>query len=82
MSQTLLSVNGLMMRFGGLLAGSMLVEAVFSVPGIGRFMVDGVLKRDYPVVQGTVLVLATTFVLVNLAVDLIYGLIDPRITAE
>ena len=59
------------LRFGGLLAGSMLVEAVFSVPGIGRFMVDGVLKRDYPVVQGTVLVLATTFVLVNLAVDLI-----------
>ena len=67
------------LRFGGLLAGSMLVEAVFSVPGIGRFMVDGVLKRDYPVVQGTVLVLATTFVLVNLAVDLIYALIDPRI---
>ena len=79
MSQPLLSVNGLMMRFGGLLAGSMLVEAVFSVPGIGRFMVDGVLKRDYPVVQGTVLVLATTFVLVNLADDLIYALIDPRI---
>ena len=71
------TVGGL--RFGGLLAGSMLVEAVFSVPGIGRFMVDGVLKRDYPVVQGTVLVLATTFVLVNLAVDLIYALIDPRI---
>ena len=67
------------LRFGGLLAGSMLVEAVFSVPGIGRFMVDGVLKRDYPVVQGTVLVLATTFVLVDLAVDLIYALIDPRI---
>ena len=67
------------LRFGGLLAGSMLVEAVCSVPGIGRFMVDGVLKRDYPVVQGTVLVLATTFVLVNLAVDLIYALIDPRI---
>ena len=67
------------LRFGGLLAGSMLVEAVFSVPGIGRFMVDGVLKRDYPVVQGPVLVLATTFVLVNLAVDLIYALIDPRI---
>ena len=67
------------LRFGGLLAGYMLVEAVFSVPGIGRFMVDGVLKRDYPVVQGTVLVLATTFVLVNLAVDLIYALIDPRI---
>ena len=67
------------LRFGGLLAGSMLVETVFSVPGIGRLMVDGVLDRDYPVVQGTILVLATTFVLVNLAVDLIYALVDPRI---
>mgnify|MGYP005801251333 FL=1 len=67
------------LRFGGLLAGSMLVETVFSVPGIGRLMVDGVLDRDYPVVQGTILVLAATFVLVNLAVDLIYALVDPRI---
>ena len=70
------------LRFGGLLAGSMLVETVFSIPGIGRFMVDGVLKRDYPVVQGTILILAATFVLVNLAVDLIYALIDPRIKYE
>jgi len=70
------------LRFGGLLAGSMLVEAVFSIPGIGRFMVDGVLKRDYPVVQGTILILAATFVLVNLAVDLIYALVDPRIKYE
>ena len=67
------------LRFGGLLAGSMLVETVFSVPGIGRLMVDGVLDRDYPVVQGTILILATTFVLVNLLVDLIYALVDPRI---
>lgn len=67
------------LRFGGLLIGSMLVETVFSIPGIGRLMVDGVLKRDYPVVQGTVLVLATTFVLVNLLVDLLYAWIDPRI---
>lgn len=67
------------LRFGGLLAGSMLVETVFSIPGIGRFMVDGVLKRDYPVVQGTILILATTFVLVNLIVDLVYAAVDPRI---
>ena len=57
----------------------MLVETVFSIPGIGRFMVDGVLKRDYPVVQGTILILATTFVLVNLIVDLVYAAVDPRI---
>jgi ABC-type dipeptide/oligopeptide/nickel transport system permease component len=67
------------LRFGGLLAGTVLVESVFAVPGIGRFMVEAVLIRDYPVVQGTVLVVATSFVLINLLVDLLYGLIDPRI---
>ena len=64
-----LTIVGL--RFGGLLAGSMLVETVFSIPGIGRYLVDAVLERDYPVVQSTVLVLACTFVLVNLVVDLL-----------
>lgn len=67
------------LRFGGLLAGSTLVETVFSIPGIGRYMVEGVLKRDYPVVQGTVLVLAITFVIVNMLVDLLYAVVDPRI---
>lgn len=67
------------LRFGGLLAGSMLVETVFSIQGIGSLMVSGVLNRDYPVVQGTVLVLATTFVLVNLLVDILYAVADPRI---
>lgn len=75
-----LTVVGL--RFGGLLAGSVLVETVFSVPGIGRLMVDAVLDRDYPVVRGTVLVLATTFVLVNLIVDLLYAAVDPRVKYE
>lgn len=67
------------LRFGGLLAGSTLVETVFSIPGIGRYLVEGVLKRDFPVVQGTVLVLAFTFVLVNMIVDLLYATVDPRI---
>ena len=75
-------VTVLGLRFGGLLAGATLVETVFSIPGIGRLMVDGVLKRDYPVIQGTILVLATSFVVVNTLVDLIYGLIDPRIKYE
>lgn len=72
-----LTVVGL--RFGGLLAGSTLVETVFSIPGIGRYMVDGVLKRDFPVVQGTVLVLAFTFVFINMIVDILYAAADPRI---
>lgn len=72
-----LTVVGL--RFGGLLAGATLVETVFSIPGIGRYMVDGVLKRDYPVVQSTVLVFAFTFVVINTIVDLLYAVVDPRI---
>ncbi len=75
-----LTVVGL--RFGGLLAGSTLIETVFSIPGIGRYLVDGVLKRDFPVVQGTVLVLAVTFVVVNMLVDLLYAAADPRIKYE
>ena len=75
-----LTIVGL--RFGGLLAGSMLVETVFSIPGIGRYLVDAVLERDYPVVQSTVLVLACTFVLVNRIVDLLYAVADPKIRYE
>lgn len=74
---TVITVVGL--RFGGLLAGSALVESVFAIPGIGSYMISGVLERDYPVVQATVLLIATTFVLVNLLVDIIYALVDPRI---
>ncbi|NLE19763.1 MAG: ABC transporter permease [Clostridiales bacterium] len=75
-------VTVLGLRFGGLLAGATLVETVFTIPGLGRLMVDGVLKRDYPVVQGTMLVFAVSFVVVNTVVDLIYGMIDPRIKYE
>ena len=67
------------LRFGGLLAGAALVETVFSIPGVGRFMVDGISNRDYPVIQSTVLLFATTFVVVNTLVDLLYGFVDPRV---
>lgn len=70
------------LRFGNLLAGAALVETVFSIPGLGRFMVDGISNRDYPVVQSTVLVFAVTFVVVNTIVDLLYGLADPRVKYE
>lgn len=67
------------LQFGGLLAGAVLVESVFNMPGLGRMMVDAISTRDYPLVQGAVLVVATSFVMVNLVVDLAYAYIDPRI---
>jgi peptide/nickel transport system permease protein len=60
-------------------AGSLQVEIVFSWPGIGRLMYEAILKRDYPILQGLFLVFAVAVVLANLAVDLIYGRLDPRI---
>lgn len=70
------------LRFGTLLGGAVLTEIVFAWPGVGRLMVDSILARDYPVVQGAVLVVAMTFIFVNLAVDLLYSFIDPRIRCE
>jgi ABC-type dipeptide/oligopeptide/nickel transport system permease component len=75
-------VTAIGLRFGGLLAGATLVETVFSIPGMGRFLVDSVGNRDYPAVQGSILVLASTFVIVNTAVDIIYGFVDPRVKYE
>lgn len=73
-----ITVMGL--QFGGLLGGAVLTETVFSWPGIGRLMVDSILTRDYPVVQGTVLLLAAMFVLINIVVDITYAYLDPRIS--
>ena len=67
------------MYFGGLLAGATISETVFSINGIGSFLVSSVLQRDYPAIQGSILVLATVFAVVNTVVDLLYGLVDPRI---
>jgi ABC-type dipeptide/oligopeptide/nickel transport system permease component len=67
---------------GYLLGGAVLTETVFAWPGVGTLMVQGILARDIPLVQGCVLVVALTFVLVNLAVDLLYAVLDPRIRYE
>ncbi len=67
------------LQFGTLLGGTVIIEQVFSLPGIGRFALEGINLRDYPVVQGAVLFIALAFVLVNLLTDLLYSLIDPRI---
>ena len=72
-----LSIVGL--RFGNLIAGAVLVESVFAVPGVGRLLVDAVLWRDYPMVQGTMLFVAALFILVNAATDVLYAVVDPRI---
>jgi ABC-type dipeptide/oligopeptide/nickel transport system permease component len=66
------------LRLGGLLAGTVLVESVFAIPGVGRMMVDAVIARDFPVIQGGVLVVATLYVLVNAATDLLMPVLDPR----
>ncbi|HET8678556.1 MAG TPA: ABC transporter permease [bacterium] len=72
-----ITVVGLQM--GTLLSGAVLTESVFAWPGIGRLLVEGILTRDYPIVQAAVLVVALAFVLVNLVVDLLYAVVDPRI---
>lgn len=67
------------LQFGGMLAGAVVTETVFSRPGLGRLVVNAILWKDYPLVQGTVLFLALMYVLVNLLVDLSYAWFDPRI---
>lgn len=67
------------LQLGSLLGGAVLTETVFSWPGIGSYTIDSILKADYPVVQGAVMMMATIFVLVNLFVDILYGFLDPRI---
>jgi dipeptide transport system permease protein len=67
------------LQVGVLMAGAILTETIFSWPGVGKWMVDSVFKRDYPVIQGGLLIIAAIIMLVNLTVDLLYGLINPRI---
>ena len=70
------------LQFGYLLGGAVLTETIFAWPGVGRFMVDAIRQKDFPAVQGGVLLLALTFSLVNLVGDLLYAYIDPRIKAQ
>jgi len=67
---------------GNLLGGIAVVETVFTIPGLGRLLVDSIFARDYPVIQGCMLFIAFTYVLVNLVIDLCYPLFDPRVTAQ
>ena len=73
----IITVVGL--QFGLLLGGAVLTETVFAWPGLGRLIVDSILARDYPLIQGTILIFGLLYIMVNLVVDLIYALVDPRI---
>jgi peptide/nickel transport system permease protein len=66
-------------QIGHLLGGAVIIEEIFSLPGMGRYLLNGIYQRDYPVVQGTVLFVALIFCLVNLFVDVVYAWLDPRI---
>lgn len=68
--------------FGALLTGSFVVETIFQVPGIGYVSIDSITKRDYAVIQGMALLVALLFTLVNLSVDILYGVIDPRVRSQ
>ncbi len=70
------------LSFGSMLSGAVIVETVFGWPGLGRYLVTGISNRDFPVVQGAVLIIAVGFVLANLLTDLVYGFVDPRIRYE
>lgn len=67
------------LAIAALVAGSAIMEVVFNLPGIGRLMVNSVIRRDYPMVQGTLLITASMIILVNLAIDMLYAFLDPRI---
>jgi ABC-type dipeptide/oligopeptide/nickel transport system permease component len=67
------------LQLGSLLGGAMLTETVFAWPGIGKFIVDSILKSDFPIVQGTVMLIGVIFVIINLIVDIVYAFLDPRI---
>jgi ABC-type dipeptide/oligopeptide/nickel transport system permease component len=70
------------LQFGALLGGTVLTETVFAWPGLGRLMVSSILARDYPVIQGAILIFALLFVLTNLIVDMFYAYFDPKVRYE
>jgi len=69
-------------RFGHMLGGTMIIETIFSIPGIGSYMIDGINSRDYNVVQGSIIYIALTFSVIMLITDIIYAYVDPRIKAQ
>ena len=72
-------VTVLGLEFGGLLSGAIIAETIFAWPGLGRYLISGITGKDFPTVQGAVIAISATFVLVNLVVDLIYTALDPRV---
>ena len=76
----LVTVLGL--QIGALLGGAVLTETVFSLPGLGRLLIDSIAQRDYPVISGVILVTTTAFVLVNFCVDVLYAVLDPRVRTD
>src|SRR5438874_7138015 len=70
------------LQFGSLLTGAIITEQIFSWPGLGRLLLQSISTRDYPQVQASILVIALTYILVNFASDLLYGIVDPRIKLE
>ncbi|HHV53776.1 MAG TPA: ABC transporter permease, partial [Synergistaceae bacterium] len=72
-------VSALGFTFAGLVSGTVVTETVFSLPGIGRLVVESILRRDYPVIQGIILVIVLLYMFINLLVDLSYAFLDPRI---
>jgi peptide/nickel transport system permease protein len=75
-------VTVLGLQLGTLIGGAVITEYVFALPGVGRLVVDAVFARDYPLVQGVILLIAVGFIVSNLLVDLLYGWLDPRIRAR
>jgi peptide/nickel transport system permease protein len=76
----MVTVMGLIV--GILLGGAVVIEQVFALPGVGRLIIGAILRRDYPVIQGGLFLTATIFVFVNLAVDILYAFLDPRVRYE
>jgi ABC-type dipeptide/oligopeptide/nickel transport system permease component len=76
----LVTILGL--QFGAVLTGAVITETIFAWPGIGRLLIQSISFRDYPLVQGCILLIAVTYVSVNLVTDLLYGVLDPRIRYE
>ncbi|HYH32928.1 MAG TPA: ABC transporter permease, partial [Pseudonocardia sp.] len=67
------------LQLGGLISGAVVTERIFALPGFGKLTLDSVFSRDYPVIQGVVLVVTLAYILINLGVDILYSVIDPRI---
>jgi peptide/nickel transport system permease protein len=67
------------LQLGGLISGAVVTEQIFGLPGFGKLTIDAVFQRDYPVIQAVVLVTATSYIVINFVVDLLYSLIDPRV---